>query len=366
MLRLPAQVNHPYRVSIVAPAGDANLAAMITPPTGAGEALTLTDAGGLWSASYTPATVGVYTVTIGASDDAALVGLSFELVVGANTPGDLVINHEVVDPACGIEKLVRWPCPHLPGLQCIDEFSADAVIDWMGTGTQTIFRDTVSRFPGCHWYARLRPRVSGPCLCLTPSGRWGFDLFDSIRYPALELLEIEIEGEVQDLAASPWEIERKRYLVPPPGVSWPTQDWDAAVGSPGTWSVLVRYGRAVPRLVVRARDLFSYALLLETEPTTAGEMPCRLPNGTTQLSENGRVITTDVATAGSVLHAQLIKRWGGSAWNLSQLIDPAEATSAGSRSALWVPGDQVPLAHSTFLQSGCDLAAELAALAPDP
>lgn len=364
MLRLPAQVNHPYRVSIEAAGDDATLAATVTRPDGTTvDPLTLTADGAVQSASYIPAVVGDYTVAITASDNPDLVGLSFELVVGSSTRGDLVIHHEVTDPACGVEKPVRWPCPHLPGLQCIDEFDPAAVIEWMGIGTQTIFRDTVSRFPGCYWYARLRPRISGSCLCMTPAGRWGFDLFDSIRYPALELLEVEVEGTAVDLTAEAWTIERKRYLVPPDGVNWPTQDWDAPAGDPGTWSVLVRYGRAVPRLVVRARDLMAYALILETEPTTAGEMPCRLPNGTTQLSENGRVITVDVSAAGGVLHKQLIDRWGGSPWKLSQLIDPAEVTSRGSRTALWVPGDQVPLSHSTFLQSGCDLAAELAALA---
>ena len=67
---------------------------------------------------------------------------------------------------------------------------------------------------------------------------------------------------------------------------------------------------------------------------------------------------------GAVLHQQMTKRWGGNPWNMTQLIDPAEDTSRGSRTARWVPGDQAPASHRVFLQSGCDLEAELEALAP--
>ena len=188
-------------------------------------------------------------------------------------------------------------------------------------------------------------------------------MFHTVRYPVLELLEVEVAGAVQPL--TDWRIEQRRCLVANDGVEWPTQYWDADLGAPGTWSVQVRYGRAVPRLVTRARDLMAYALILDTEPVTAtGELGCRLPDGTTQLSENGRVITIDPATAGGVMHKQLTARWGGSLWNLSQLSDPAEFTAAGSRIARWVPGDQAPLGHRVFLQSGCDLEAEIAALTP--
>ncbi len=363
MLRLPAMVDHPYRISIAAARDDATIAATVTAPDGTVSALTLALDGEVWSDSITPDQIGDYIVTIGASDDPDLVGLQFEIVVGRTTPGDLVVDHAVLDPACGIEKPVRWPCPTLRALQCIDAYEFVPIEQWMGMASQTLFFDTVSRFPGCYWYGRIRPRISGACLVPVPgSGVWGFDLFHTLRYPSLELLEVEIAGEVQDLAN--WRIEQKRYLVPGDGQSWPTQDWDAETGDPGTWSVLIRYGRAAPPLLARARDFWAYAMILDTEPTAAGDLACRLPNGTTQLSENGRVITMDVATAGGVLHEQLIKRWGGSAWNLSQLSDPAEFTSAGSRLARFVHGDQTPVDHATFLRSGCDLEQEIADLTP--
>lgn len=363
MLRLPAQVDHPYRISIDAARDDATIAATITDPAGAVTVPVLALDGEVWSSQLTPTLLGDHTVTITASDNPDLVGLAFVIVVGRITPGDLVIDHAVVDPACGVEKPVRWPCPYLRGLPCIDAYDFESIEPWMGMASQTIFLDTASRFPGCHWYARLRPRISGACLCIVPgTGLYGFDLFHTIRYPALELLEVEIDGGVQDLTN--WRIEQKRYLAPADGQSWPSQNWDGDLGSVGTWSVLVRYGRAAPALVARARDLFAYSLILDTEPTSAGDIACRLPDGTTQLSENGRVIQMDVAAAGGALHEQLIKRWGGSPWNLTQLSDPAEFTSSGSRIARIVPGDQTPLSHSTFLQSGCDLAQEIADLTP--
>ena len=164
MLRLPAQATHPYRVSIEAAADDSTIAATITDPAGSVAPLALAADGEVWSAQVTPAAVGDHTVAITASDDAGLVGLEFVLVVGAATPGDLVVDHEVIDPACGMPKPVRWPCPYLPALQCIDAYSYGSVEPWMGMMTETLFRDTVSRFPGCHWYGRMRPRISGACL----------------------------------------------------------------------------------------------------------------------------------------------------------------------------------------------------------
>lgn len=361
MLRLPAQVGHPFRISISAAIDDATLAASITDPAGTVTVLSLTADGQGHKAQHSPAAAGVHTVEITASDDPDLVGLTFELVAGVQTPGDLVVEDQVLDPACGQMRPVRWPCPYLPGLQCIDEYALGPILSWMGIATDTLFRDTVSRFPGCHWYGRVRPRISGSCLSPAPSGRLGFDLFHTVRYPVLELLEIEIEGVAQDLGD--WSLEQQRWLIPGDGISWPSQDWDQDLGGLRTWSVQFRYGRAAPALVARARDLFAYAMILDTEPTTGGSVACRLPDGTTQLSENGRTITMDVANAGGVLHQQLIKRWGGSAWAMSQLIDPAEATSRGSRTARWVPGDQAPASHRVFLQSGCDLEQEVTDLA---
>ena len=107
------------------------------------------------------------------------------------------------------------------------------------TATETMFGDLGHWFPGCHRYARLRPNVSGTCLRPTTTGNYGFDLFDELRYPALELLEVEIEGTVAP--ADEWRIEGHRWLVPASGVSWPVQNWAADPGEPRTWSVLVRY-----------------------------------------------------------------------------------------------------------------------------
>ena len=367
MLRLPAKLGSPYRIAVAAASDDGTLAGTLTEPDGTDTALALVADGAVWvhrpgGAEWTPDQLGVHTVTLTASDDSALVGLAMEILVGTLSPGDLVVDHTVTDPACGHARAVRWPCPTLRRLQCIDEFPPEAVREWMGTATQTVFTDTAARFPGCHWYARIRPRVTAACLLATPTGRLGFDLFPAVRYPVLELLEVTEDGTAHDL--TDWSVEGRRWLVPADGVSWPLQDWAADPGAEGTWSVLVRYGRAPEPLAVTARDLMAYSLIISTEPTTGGTLPCRLPDGTTQVSENGRVITMDPDAAAGAVHEQILKRWPARAWDFTQLVDPAEPTARASSFHRLVPGDQTPLSHATFLNSGCDLAAELEALSP--
>ena len=362
MLRLSAPVDHPYRIAIAAAADDSSLEVTVTAPDSTTTTPTLTLNGQRWVAPLVPAQLGLYTITVTASDDAGIVGSAFELLVSTTGPADLVVDDSVLDPACGIERPLRWPCPNLAALDCIDEYSADSIRTWVAMASRTFFADTGSRWPGCHWYARLRPAVGGSCLTPLVRGGYGFDLFPTVRYPVLELLEVEIDGAAADLAD--WSIEQHRYLVPGEGVHWPSQDWLADLGSAGTWSVLVRYGRPVDPLVLRARDLWALAMIVETEPTVGGTMACRLPDGTTQISENGRTMTLDAAAAGAALWERLTKRYGPSSWDLSRIVDPAEPTARDSRFARIVPGDQTPADHALWLGSGCDLEAELAALTP--
>lgn len=359
MLRLSAQLDKPYRIAISAAADDGTLAGTITDPAGASTALSLTVDGAVHVHPFTPSVLGDHVVEITASDDAALVGLQMTLVVSTLGPADLVVDHTVTDPACGQPKPVRWPCPTLKALPCIDEYTAADVARWMGRANSTLFRDTAARFPGCYWYATIRPNVSARCLTATPAGGLAFDLFDTLRYPALELIEVNVDGTPTDLAD--WSIESERWLVPAENVAWPAQDWHGDLGSPGTWSVMVRYGRAPDPLVVDARDMFAYSMLLSTCLTSSGNMACKLPDGTTQISENGRSIQIDPQTATTALWGEVKKRFAANSWDLSQIIDPAEHTARSSRHARIVASTP-PASHAVWLNSGCDLTAELAAL----
>lgn len=359
MLRLTAPLDRPYRIAVDAAVDDGTLAIELTAPDMTTSSPALTVAGTRHITSVTPDQRGTYLVTITASDDATIVGEAFEIAVSDLGEADLVVDYAVSTPPCG-EQLLRWPCPELASLDCIDEFSANSIRRWMGIGAGKMFRDSAARFPGCHWYVRLRPKISGACLVPTPGGWHGFDLFETVRYPVLELLEVEIEGIAADTAD--WSVEEQRWLVPADGVSWPVQDWDGDLGGPLTWSVLVRVGRRPPPLVSRARDMWALAMMIRTEPTTSGAMACRLPDGTTQLTENGRTMTLDPDVAGAALHSELVREWGAKPWDLSGIHDPAEPTARGSRIARVVPGDQTPVSHRLFLGSGCDLDAELAAL----
>lgn len=358
MLRLSAQLGRPYRIAIAAAADDGTLAAERTDPAGVTTALSFTVDGATHVSPITPSAAGVHTIDITASDDPSIVGEQLQLVVSDLGPSDFVADHTTLDPSCGQLCAIRWPAPDFTAMPCIDEYPAESVRRWLARSTQQMFRDTAARFPGCYCYALLRPNVSATALCATPSGSWGFDLFPTLRYPALELLEVTVDGTAGDLAD--WTIERQRWLVPAAGVGWPTQSWDADLGDVDTWSVLIRYGRAPDPLVVDARDAYAYASILATCVTTDGDMACRLPDGTTQINENGRSVSIDPAATVKALRGEAVKQFGALPWDLTQIIDPAEPTARGSRFARLTPGDQTPATHRLWLASGADIDTELA------
>lgn len=365
MLRLPAQLDHPYRIVIAAAADDATLTATLTTPSGTVTALALTPSAGVHAVTVTPAELGAHTVAVTGSDDPAIVGMSFELVVTELRAGDFSAETFPVDDTCSAGCPIRWPAPDFQQMLCVDEYRPLDVRRWVARATAELHRRTSFRFPGCHCYAKIRPRVTGSCLCATPSGSWAFDLFDTLRYPAIELLDVTVDGVSQPL--TDWTIEGQRWLVPADGVGWPRQNYDAVDGAAGSWSVTVRYGRTPDPLAVDARDAYAYAMLLSSTRTASGFAACRLPDGTTQISENGRTIVIDPAESVSALLAEAAAAFGPSPWDFSMIVDPAEQTSSASRSARLVPGDHAPLGHRLFLGSGADIDAELAELAtPEP
>lgn len=371
MLILPAALDVPYRVSIDTPDGVSIDEVTITSPasiptlTGA-----LTAEGGRSFHVFTPDMVGLWTIEVTAAtvpiDTPDPTGSVLTLEVSARGAGDLVLDPTLASvSACSGHSPIRWPFPHLAGLDCVGSWDAPAVERWMGMATSTLFDDLCRRFPGCHLYAKLRPRANAAALCALP-GRagYGIDLFPTLRYPALELLDVEVDGA--SIGTADYEIVGKRYLVNRGSTGWPTQDRDAFDGADGSWSVSVRFGRMPPTLAVLARDRFGYSMLLDNEPTTSGEVACRLPEGTTQLVENGRTISVDAAReSASTLYDQARTRWRCRGRNESRIIDPAEEWLAGGNVIDVVPGDGAPyLTHRLWLGSGTDLESALDGVTP--
>lgn len=360
--RLHALVDSAYPLVLTAEAG-LTVTLDVTLPdltAGAPVALVETLGDGEYVAAWTPSIAGVYTLTVD-SAGSTVDGLEIDVVVSARLPlGAPTGGYQDHDPATGAR--VAWPCPNLASLPCIGVWTADQVARWAEIATLTVFDETCRRFPGTSSYAAVRPMPAG--CCETPAG-WGFDLWPTLRYPALELVGVTVDGTpLADLAG--WVLYGRRYLVPPPSVAWPTQDSNALDGDPDTWSVVVRYGRTPPSLAVAARDRLLLTLLVENEPSTSGDLVCQLPNGVTALTENGRTITltADAAlSASSALLEESARRWKCRRANQTGIFDPAESRARGASTALVVPGDPTPPAFAAFALSGCDLAAQLAALA---
>lgn len=362
MFHLPARTNSPFLVAVTAGPTAGPLEVTVTAPETSTTVVALTLTGDSWTGSWTPAAPGDHVVAITTADgDPTLLGSQFTVNVSDLTLGLLWGDHTDSSLGCGGSQRLIWPAPDLPTLPCIEQWTAPQIRKWTLVATNQLFGDTAFRFPGCHRYARLQPNVTSSCLTLTSKGVRGFDLFPSLHYPAIELLEVEINGTPADLAD--WAIYENRWLVPSPGVPWPSQYIGGTTEN--TWSILVRYGRRPPELLVMARDRWMVSMLTSVEPTTGGKLVCQLPDGVTQISENGRTmtLTQEQATmSAATLVEQAVKRWGPKASDSSGIIDPAEITARGSTYARRLPGDQIPEDHLLFIQSGPDLVAELAAL----
>ena len=357
-------------VAVQAPAGLTVSVQVTLPDLTAGPLLVLTDidGDGHYEANYTPTVVGDYWLII-ESPGAEVDGLAAVLTVSAaGAGGALPGGSGYISGACPGDlngSIVLWPCPKLSSLDCIDNWTADQIADWLSVATATLFDDTCRRFPGCESYALIRPQASSSCLAWY-DGHWGLDLFPTVRYPVIELVDVIINGVSSaetDSSLPGWEIRGKRYLVPTGSNSWPSQDFRAPNGAPGTWSVLVRYGRPVPPLLLKARDQFAYSMLIDNEPTATGSMACKLPDGTTQLVESGRVIQRDPSVGASILYEQAKKRWGCPKKG-PMIYDPAEPTARNSSYTIVVDGDHTPADVLAFRGSGCNVQSQLDALSP--
>lgn len=359
---LHARTGRPFSVGVAASTGLTVTAQVALPDGSAGPLLALADTAepGVYRAAWAPTVAGVHTLTVavtaGGPDD--VDGLVASVSVTATGPIGLVTaGADAADRASGAR--VRWPAVDVAGLDCIEAWSAEQVAFWADLATVTLFDDFCRRFPGEESYVRLRPLPRASCL-VPVGGSYGLDLFPAVGYPVLEVVEFEDDGVLVDPHG--WVVRESRYLVPTGPQGWPAQDRASEAGEAGTWSVTVRYGRRPPPLAVKARDRFLLSMLVVNEPTTAGGLACALPDGTTQISENGRVMTIDPHESASALFEEGKKRWACRKANRSTIVDPAEPTARASSSMLVVPGDPTPAAVAAFRPSGPDYAADLALL----
>lgn len=363
---LQAALARPFPIAVTGGLG-ATTSVDILDPAGAGPVnvpLTDTDSTGVYVGTFTPDQPGTWTLTID-SDDASIDGLDVDVEVarraalaGCGCGGEALAN-------CCTESGLRvdWPCPNVNGLKCIAAFSVDQVRRWAQAATELLFVDTCRRWPGCNNFAKLRPVVGGWCLAPLPpkyGQHLGLDLWDSLRYPALELCAVEVDGAT--MAVDDWRIEGKRWLVPEGSTAWPDQDLHQPDGAAGTWSATIRYGKAPSPLAVAARDQLMLQMLLGNEVPAFGEV-CTLDSGLVQLNENGRSMVFDPAKA-TRLYDEVRKRWKCPSVKArgSRVVDLAERTARGSSVMHAVPGDHVPIEATVFAGSGCTLAADLAAL----
>lgn len=365
MLRLTAPVSQPYRLAVRAAATDTGLQLTVTDPLGvAGAPVATVAAGDVRTASWTPAMSGSHTVTISGSANITLNGLQMTVDVSARGLADWVFDPSQADPATGLPTgaRVRWPCPRLSALPCITAWSIDPLEYWLNVATDELFTETCRRFPGVQSYVKLRPVARSSCL-IPIRGTYGIDLWPKVRYPILELVDVEQDGA--SIGTAGFRIEEQRYLVPDPSQSWPSQNLAAADGAAGTWSVTVRYGRVAPPLAVTARDRYAYSMLVDNEPTTAGNLACALPGNTTQVVEDGRTMVFDVDPEHGAVSATAVqaatKKWRCRRRG-PRLFDPAERSALDSDLLQVVTGDPTPTDRAIWLASGCDLAAILAAL----
>lgn len=255
---------------------------------------------------------------------------------------------------------LRWPCPAIAGLKCIEAFSQEQIEEWAVMATQTMFSDTCNRFPGTDNFVQLRPLASAGCLCMMQTCRgmrMGLDLWQSVRYPILEITAVTVNGV--DIGTDGWWIENERYLIAEAGTSWPMQHMATPSGGADTWSITVRYGRTPPAMVVRARDQLLMANLFGNEVPAVSAL-C-LVNGLVSLSEGGRTMQFNPETS-TRLYDEAVKRWKCRKSNQSFIVDPSEMNAVGSSAAHAVSGDAAPFALRVFGGSGCDIAAALAAL----
>ena len=230
------------------------------------------------------------------------------------------VPENLVNPCGG--SCVVWAAPDLGCVPCAFSWSPDEFKLWLPAVNQMAFEDFGSRFPGCCCYTRIR--ICRPCSCDCSCGcaRSAVDLWPTLRYPAIEIVDT---GEA---SGSQWEIHQNRYLVPKHGV-WPSS-YD--------FTLVIKYGQAPPPLALRARD----EELMRMMAANCGQVEgCTIAEGTVSLSENGRTRTFDLDRQ-TTLYQRARARWEIGPERFS-MTDPADGAGISLPLVETLPlGDFVP------------------------
>ena len=100
--------------------------------------------------------------------------------------------------------------------------------------------------------------------------------------PVAEVLRVEIAGEALDPAA--YTVYDDRYLTRIDGGAWPRcQDFEAPLGDPGTWRVVLKQGVPVPS----GGRIAAAVLSCELAKAAAGSSSCRLPQRLQSITRQG-------------------------------------------------------------------------------
>jgi len=89
------------------------------------------------------------------------------------------------------------------------------------------------------------------------------DLCSGVGFPILQIVGVNVEGEPIDF--DDWQLRDNRYLVKP-SKGWPLQVRAAMDGDECTWSIDVRYGRDVPKMLLWWRDQWLFNELAKCLP----------------------------------------------------------------------------------------------------
>lgn len=132
-------------------------------------------------------------------------------------------------------------------------------------------------------YSRTGPRRAGygpPAACCPPP----LPRYITLAGPAESIVEVIIDGTIIDPATYQLSANRLFRLG---DATWPTgQDFSAAPGQPGTWTVAYRQGLPVPKGGLHA----AAALACEMFKGLLGQ-PCKLPDRVTDIVREGVSMT---------------------------------------------------------------------------
>lgn len=233
--------------------------------------------------------------------------------------------HEIGNP-CDPGSCICWPCPNPKTcFPCASQWTREDFEEWLPIANQMAFEDMGRRWPGCNCFARLRICKPCGCSCACSCKPDMLDLWPTLKYPALEIVDVEREGVWQGDGEG-FEIWEHRNLRACEG--WPQQTMSAKTGAPCTWSIVVRFGAQPHPLAVKARDEQLVRLLLDN--CGAPRKGCKIDGNIVSLSENGRTMQFDL-TRPSGLYSSAVRRFNTTrSRERGSMRDPAQASHRGN------------------------------------